>query len=157
MTKWTGEHPDPVFIRALLSPAARAHTAGPVFWAQVKTRFEGTVMVAAPGLQQEAARLIMTVNRLRPAELWLVYVTDDGWVRRLCVNHEHRPLTGTHKHKVEVNGGAGCYEPDDIPAIPLSPDVSPGAYRGVLEAFAAECSIQVRADMSWVPPWEVKV
>ena len=110
--------------------------------------------VVAPGLIDEDGRLIITANRMRPGEPTLKYIADGGWVRRLCVNREHRPLPGTHKHRVESTGEAECYAPTDIPAVPLSPDVGPQIYRDIIEAFAAECSIAVGDDIGWSEPWE---
>lgn len=75
----------------------------------------------------------------------------------LCVrvNTPNPPFPVTHKHKIETPGGEDVYEPDDIPPVPVSPNVPPTLYREVLKAFAAECSIELGSDFGWTNPWEV--
>lgn len=156
MATWRGEHPDPKFVAALLSPLAGAKSDGNLRWAHDSTssQYRGSLVVVAPGLVDDG-RLEISVSRLRPEAPCLVYLADGAFVRRLCVNKPHRPFAGTHKHRIETYGPAECYEPDDIPDLPIAPDVSPHLYRGIIEAFAAECSIAIAEDFGWSAPWEV--
>lgn len=148
----TGSHHDPRFVAALLSSAATARTVGGVHWRHEGPKHVGTIAVSVGSLDIEAARLEITTNQLRPAEPSVAYIADGGWIRRLCVNVEHRPFVGTHKHRLEPIGEEP-YEPMDIPVVPLSPDVSPQSYREVVAAFAAECSIELGVDYRWTDPW----
>lgn len=151
----SGAHSDRNFVERLLHPGARATTVGPVRWVQTKgERREGRVSVIAMAGAEEA-ELLVTINRLRCEQMWLVYLAGGANVRRLCVNHEHRPFPRVHKHRAEGEPPNDCYEPDDIPEVPLSPDVSPELYREVFEAFAAECHVTIGDDFEWAPPWEV--
>lgn len=147
----SGSHTDAAFVRALLSPRALARTEGPIEWSSRPPRYTGKVAVSAPGVRI-GGRLELTANELRGGELWIAYIADEGWVRRLCVNQEHRPFVGTHKHRVETRGEE-CYEPDDIPPLELSPTTPCGSYREVLIAFAQECHITVGDDLGWTDPW----
>lgn len=152
-----GAHGDRAFVDALLRPEAKAATTGVLTWTRGRgQRHEGRVRVVAAALPHARdAELLVTINRQRVEQLWLVYLADGANVRRLCVNHEHRPYAGTHKHKAECLPPDDCYEPDDIPAVPVSPDVGPELYREVFEAFAAECHVVLGDDFEWSPPWEV--
>jgi hypothetical protein len=99
----------------------------------------------------------MTVNRLRPSEPYLQYLAGVGRegfsARRLCLNQEHKPIEGTHKHRTEPSIGDEIpYKPTDIPEVPLSPRVAPGTYREIFDAFAAECFIDVGPDFTWEEP-----
>lgn len=148
----TGSHSDALLVRTVLDPACRASTMGPLAWdGRGSPLHIGTVEVYASALGLNG-RLEIRVNELRGGQLWVSYIVDGGWVRRLCVNYEHRPFSGTHKHRVEVTGEQ-CYEPDDIPPIDVSPHTPPSAYREVLLAFAGECNVEVSADFVWSDPW----
>lgn len=145
-------------LGVLLSSAANAVTLGPIVWAAGRgTATEGIVRVRTVLPALAPCRLRMVVNSLAPSEPKLQYLVGDGRAgfsaRRLCVNTPHRPFSGTHKHKVEPGGGLeGAYEPNDIPAVPLQPRVAPGTYRAILEAFAAECSVEIGTDFRWTEP-----
>ena len=149
---------DPRTVAAILSPTARAQTVGSIRWKKVAdtSRHEGVVEVELCGLVGiDAARLTMAATPLRPESPCLAYVVSGGAVRRLCVNNEHRPFSGTHKHQYERAGSAECYEPDDIPNVPMGARAAVRVYREVFDAFAAECNIQIGPGFTWCDPWEV--
>jgi hypothetical protein len=113
------------------------------------------VSYGTPDVPEEGQhRLRIVVHELRPSEPRLQYLTDQGWLRRLCVNTEHRPISSTHKHRAVGGGDDSCYVPQDIPPIPLAPRVPEGALRAILEAFAAECGINLGPGYLWTPPWK---
>lgn len=145
-------------VGTLLSLAAKAVTAGGIAWVatRVQTK-EGTVKVRTVLPALAPCRLRIVVNALAPSEPKLQYLAGagrDGFsARRLCINVPHRPLTGTHKHRLEPSlGDEDAYEPNDIPQVPLAPRVAPGTYRAILEAFAAECFVEIGSDFIWVEP-----
>ena len=145
-------------LGVLLSPLAQAVTVGGITWSTKNQVIrEGTVRVDTIMPALTPCRLRISLNPHKPSEPALQYLISEGRTgfsaRRLCMNTPHRPLPGTHKHRVEPGGGEeGAYEPDDIPPLPLQPRVAPGAYRAILEAFAAECYIVIGDDFSWVEP-----
>lgn len=144
-------------LGALLSSVAKAATQGPIVWSGRGVTREGIVRVQTVLTELAPCRLRMVVNTLAPSEPKLQYLVGDGRdgfaARRLCINTPHRPFAGTHKHWIQPGGGMeGAYEPDDIPTVPLQPRVSPGTYRAILEAFAAECSIEIGTDFVWTEP-----
>ncbi|MGC5378748.1 hypothetical protein ACPXB1_09790 [Micromonospora sp. DT68] len=145
-------------LGALLSPLAAAVTVGGIIWATKNhVAREGVIRVDTKIKALAPCRLQVRVNYLKPSEPQFQYLAGDGRTafsaRRLCVNTPHRPFAGTHKHRVEPGGGEeAAYEPDDIPFVPLQPRVSPGTYRAILEAFAAECFITFGTDFGWSEP-----
>lgn len=141
-------------VSALVSPLAQAHSLGPITWVRERSRYDGIVpaSVVIPGL--ERVRIHVEVNTFRPTEPRLQYLTTGGWARRLCVNRPHPPLEGTHKHYVPTSGAESAYEPTDIPRVALAQAMPTGRLRAILEAFAAECSVELNEDFAWVPPWE---
>lgn len=127
---------------------------GDIVWKQTEaTTIRGSVAVRAPEGSWEDLRIEMRVTPLRPERFFASYVCAAGWIRRLCVNQQHRPIDGTHKHRILV-ASEDCYEPNDIPAVPVQPAVQPGAYEAVFRAFVAECSIVIPSSFHWTPPWE---
>jgi hypothetical protein len=141
----------------LLSPAAESVTVGGIVWTRRSVVAEGNVRVRTALAVLTPCRLRLTVNTLAPSEPKLQYLVSEGRdgfaARRLCVNTEHLPHPGTHKHFPRPGGGEeGSYEPDDIPDLPLQPRVAPGAYRAILEAFEAECFVAIGQDFIWVEP-----
>ena len=134
----SGSHNDPRFVAALLSRVARAHATGGVVWRKEGPRHVGTIPITVAALDIETARIEITANEFRPGEPTMAYIADGGWIRRLCINRPHRPIDGTHKHRLE-RAGEEPYAPTDIPPLPLSPDVDPESYREVVAVFAAEC------------------
>lgn len=149
-----GMHTDVVRASALLSVAAGARAIGLIQWAKRGSARVGVVHVEAQGtLIEDSARLEMKVSLLRPTEPTVAYVADGGAVRRLCVNAEHKPFAGTHKHRISGDPAGDCYEPDDIPKLALDGPLPAGAHRAIMEAFAAECFIDT-SDLEWIDPWE---
>lgn len=96
-------------------------------------------------------RIRMHIASLKPHEPKLTYLHPDGFIRRLCVNIEHRPFSGTHKHSI-VAQGENAYEPTDIPEPPMDSTVQPQVYREILEAFIAECLITCTSGYKWSSP-----
>lgn len=148
----------PANLGTLLSPLAQAVTVGGITWRYARGVIsEGTVPVRTVLSALNPCRLRMTVNPLSPSEPKLQYLVSTGpqgfSARRLCVNTPHRPFSGTHKHRMEPSlGDEAAYEPNDIPDVPLAPRVAPGTYRAILEAFAAECFVEIGPDFAWVEP-----
>lgn len=148
MSKQTSPLATHANLGSLLSPVASATTVGGITW-QPKAGpvMEGLVQVRVAIAALMPCVLRMTVNRLAPSEPFLQYLVGAGRerfsARRLCINQEHRPLSGTHKHRTEpAIGDEVPYKPDDIPEVPHAPRVAPGTYRAIFEAFAAECVIE---------------
>ncbi|MEV0001390.1 hypothetical protein AB0H28_03755 [Micromonospora sp. NPDC050980] len=147
-------------VGALLSPLARAVTVGGITWTATRgqgSSKEGIVRVRTALAVLSPCLLRLVVNPLAPSEPKLQYLVGAGRdrfsARRLCVNVPHRPITGTHKHRVEPGSSdEGAYEPTDIPEVPLQPRVAPGTYRAILEAFANECFIEMASDFAWSEP-----
>lgn len=145
-------------VGALLSPLAQAVTVGGITWnANRGVSKEGMVRVRTALAVLSPCMLRLVVNPLAPSEPKLQYLAGTGRdrfsARRLCVNVPHRPITGTHKHRVEPGSSdEGAYEPTDIPEVPLQPRVAPGTYRAILEAFANECFIEMASDFTWSEP-----
>ncbi|MFV2008770.1 MULTISPECIES: hypothetical protein [unclassified Micromonospora] len=145
-------------LGSLLSPAASATTVGGISWRQKPgLDKEGLVQVRIAIKHLAPCVLRMTVHPLRPSEPFLQYLVGagrDGFsARRLCVNHTHRPIEGTHKHRTEpAIGDEVAYKPTDIPEVPLAPRVAPGVHRAIFEAFAAECFVELGTDFTWVEP-----
>jgi len=143
---------------ALLSTTAKAVTVGGVAWTPKQAAKEGIINVrTALASPLAPCRLRIVVNPLAPSEPKLQYLVGDGRerfsARRLCVNVPPRPISGTHKHRAEPGtGDEGAYQPLDIPSVPLQPRVAPGTYRAILEAFAAECFVEVGPDFTWIDP-----
>ncbi|MGW4559925.1 hypothetical protein ACWEOV_40885 [Streptomyces sp. NPDC004365] len=122
-------------------------------WVLRGSVLEGTIEVRTALPELETGKLRMTVRRLAPSQPRLQYLIGNAAVRRLCVNEQHRPYEGTHKHMINLRGtDEDAYEPDDIPEVPLAPRVAPGTYRAILEAFVAECAITLGEDFVWVEP-----
>ncbi len=142
-------------VGLLLSSASRAVTVGAIRWTLRGSVYEGTIEVHTTLPQLETGRLRMVIRRPAPSQPRLQYLVGNASVRRLCVNEEHRPLVGTHKHMINPLGtDEDAYKPSDIPEVPLAPRVAPGTYRAILEAFASECSITLGEDFVWVEPTE---
>ncbi|MDG4806499.1 hypothetical protein O7634_06985 [Micromonospora sp. WMMD1120] len=145
-------------LGALLSPLAEAVTVGRIIWTTKNHVVrEGLIRVDTSINALAPCRLRVLVNERKPSEPAFQYLAGDGRMafsaRRLCINTPHRPFAGTHKHRVEPGGGEeAAYEPNDIPVVPLQPRVSPGTYRAILEAFAAECFITFGTDFGWSEP-----
>lgn len=154
MNKDRGALEDTRLAHALTSPIALTRTSGPWRW-ENKGRdgllHDGSVTVVS-AIPDTSLVLRMVVSERRPSEPKLQYVERNGWIRRLCVNTEHRPLNGTHKHAVGLAGDVP-YEPHDIPDVPLQPTIGPGVLYGIFEAFATECGIRLSGDLAWAPPW----
>lgn len=147
-----GMHTEVGQANVLLAPSANARVLGRIQWSKRGSARVGRVPVDARGLlDPESARLEFTVSVLRPTEPKIVYLADGASIRRLCVNTPHDPHTGTHKHRVSGDPVGDAYEPTDIPAIELDAEPPPGAHREILEAFAAECFIDV-GDLEWTDP-----
>lgn len=148
----------PANLGSLLSPLAQARTVGGIKWQQKPGPIkEGLVQVRVALSVLMPCVLRMTVNQLAPSEPFLQYLIGAGRerfsARRLCVNQEHRPIEGTHKHRTEpALGDETAYKPDDIPEVPHAPRVAPGAYRAIFEAFAAECYVEIGTDFDWDEP-----
>ncbi len=143
----------PTNLGVLLSPLANAVTVGAMHWQAIKPRVkEGRVMVRTDILDLDEGELIMRIRAPAPSEPKLTYLIGGAAARRLCVNGNHPPLPGTHKHRFRISGAdEDAYAPDDIPDVPLAPRVAPGVYRAILEAFASECFITV-GDDCWTEP-----
>jgi hypothetical protein len=134
-----------------------AVAVGEVKWVRQGVRCTGIVAVKVSVGPLAPCELRMIINRLEPSEPTMTFLVAEGRdrfsARRLCVNKPHRPYPGTHKHRPPPGGGEeAAYEPDDIPELPLQPRVAPGAYRAILEAFAAECLISMGSDFVWTEP-----
>lgn len=141
-------------VGALLSPAARARTTGRLTWRVDKVIAEGIVPVTTD-LQHVGAAYLRVMLRpvVAPSQPRMQYRVGDQSLRRLCVNEEHRPFSGTHKHKLTPFGtDEDTYEPTDIPVVPLAPRVAPGVVQAVFEAFAAECNVQLVDPYRWAEP-----
>jgi hypothetical protein len=88
-----------------------------------------------------------------PSQPKMQYLVAGRSIRRLCVNEPHRPFEGTHKHKLgPFASEEEAYEPDGFPMVPLAPRIAPGVLQAVFEAFAAECSIDLRDPYRWQEP-----
>lgn len=140
-------------VGLLLSPAAHAVTEGPLVWKYKGSTADGEVAVHTVLPQLETGRLRISVRRLAPSQPRFQYLIGGASVRRLCVNEEHRPIAGTHKHMINpLETEEDAYEPKGIPVVPLAPRVAPGTYRAILEAFAEECEITLGEDFAWIEP-----
>lgn len=138
----------------LVDPNTRTQLDERITWVASGTSARvGRVDVIAPRGSWENLRVEMRVSPLRPERFTLSYVCTAGWIRRLCVNTEHRPFAGTHKHRI-VTGAEDAYEPDDIPAVIDGPEVPPSAHEDVFRAFVNECSIVMPPAFDWLSPWE---
>jgi hypothetical protein len=147
-----GMHSEVGHANVLLASSANAQAFGRIQWSSRGSARVGKVPVRAQGLlDPESARLEFTVSVLRPTEPKVAYLADGAAIRRLCVNVEHRPYSGTHKHRVSGDPAGDAYEPSDIPALELDAEPPPNAHREILEAFAAECCIDI-GDLEWVDP-----
>lgn len=147
-----GMHSDVALVNVLLAVSAEARAVGRVQWARHGSKRVGRVLVRARGLlDPESARLEFTVSALRPTEPTVAYIADGAAIRRLCINSEHRPFPGTHKHRANGDPAGNAYEPTDIPTLELDAELPPGAHRAILEAFATECFIGVDS-LEWVDP-----
>jgi hypothetical protein len=145
-------------LGSLISPLGRAVTLGGIAWQQKSGPVvEGVVQVRVALTTLMPCVLRMTVNRLAPSEPFLQYLVGAGRdrfsARRLCMNQEHRPIEGTHKHRTEpAVGDEMAYKPADIPEVPHAPRVAPGTYRAIFEAFAGECYVEIGPDFVWLEP-----
>lgn len=101
----------------------------------------------------EGAVVHMTVLRRKFSEPKVVFRVADGWARRLCVNGTHRPIKGTHKHTIAPGGLEDAYQPDDIPHVPLTRRAPIGIHREIMEAFLAECNIELGPGYKWTDPY----
>ncbi|MFC7463272.1 hypothetical protein [Brachybacterium sp. GCM10030252] len=138
----------------LVDPSTPTALEGDLIWTQTETTtVRGVVAVDAPKGDWEELRVELHVTPMRPERFFASFVCRAGWIRRLCVNKQHRPIDGTHKHRI-VAGAEDCYEPDDIPPVLVQPDVPPGTYEAVFRAFVAECTIVVPSTFHWASPWE---
>lgn len=147
-----GMHPDVARANVLLVAAADARAIGRVQWTSKGSARVGTAFVRAAGLlDPDSARLEFAVSPLRPTQPRVAYIADGASIRRLCVNKPHHPFAGTHKHRVTGDPVGDAYEPTDIPLLDLDAEPPPGAHRAIMEAFAAECFINVD-DLEWVDP-----
>lgn len=149
----SGELQDFRVAATLVSSLALARTIGSWTWLHNGRSHLGEVAVSTNVAGASATRLRMTVHELRPSEPRLQYLATEGWIRRLCLNRPHRPIHGTHKHRVGAEGET-AYEPVDIPIPPLAPRVQHGTLYGILAAFAGECMIELSDDLDWSPPWK---
>lgn len=144
-------------VGLLLSKAAQATTVGPITWKTQGSVSEGVLQVRTILPQLEQAALRISIRKPAPSQPRFQYLVGVGAakasVRRLCVNEEHRPFTGTHKHMINpLETDEDAYEPNDIPKVPLAPRVAPGTYRAILEAFANECEVTLGTDFTWTEP-----
>lgn len=138
----------------LVDQNTRTSLDGQITWVDSGTTTRvGKAAVAAPPGSWENLRVEMRISPLRPERFTVSYVCTSGWIRRLCVNTEHRPISGTHKHRI-VRGAEDAYEPDDIPGVVDGPDVPPEAHEAVFRAFVNECSIVIPSTFDWLSPWE---
>lgn len=101
----------------------------------------------------EGAFVEMTVLRIKFSEPTITFRVPDGWARRLCVNRTHRPFRGTHKHAIVPGDLEDAYQPDDIPHVPLKRRVPVGIHREIMEAFLAECNIELGPGYKWTDPY----
>ena len=120
----------------------------PVRWKRIEGGIETVLPVSGAGL---GVKFRMEIRALKPHEPKLQYLHPQGFARRLCVNAPHRPITGTHKHKILPNMES-AYEPDDIPPIPMNSPVTTELYREILEAFINECHVALGPNYTWTGP-----
>lgn len=156
MSRQTGGILTAGLVGALLSGASEAVAEGPVRWSGTQGRRLGVLPVRTCISTVSVGELRMTVNAAAPSEPCLVYLIGGSALRRLCCNVSHRPLNGTHKHRLDpvMRNDDAAYAPHGIPDFPLSQTVVAGVYRAVLRAFAEECFISLPGDdgLWWTEP-----
>lgn len=139
----------------LLAPATSTRLAGnTIDWTQESgSALLGRCQVSAPPGSWSELRVEVRVTPKRPEQFGVLFVCDQGWIRRLCVNRDHHPLTGTHKHRI-LGSNEDAYTPDDIPTVSIPPVNAADDQEAVFRAFVTECSIVIPSGFTWTRAWE---
>lgn len=145
----------PTALGALLTPAARARTAGAIHWGVAKRAVdEGNGEVVIAMAECPSGRLKLSYPLQRSWQPTMAYIVNDVPARRVCVNGKHNgwPM-GTHVHNyVPRSGGETAAPLPAFPPVPIGIPLTSGQMRGIFSAFAELCSVDVTPEWWTDPP-----
>ena len=141
-------------IQHLLSPSVETAINCALSWDCIRgTKYSMRAQVEADRGPWGSLHVEMNGNTHRPSEPTLAYFSTLGFVHRVCINGAHRPIQGTHEHRVTATGVV-TREPKYMTMVPRQQSVRPGTWEMIFREFVTECGISLGPDFVWQQPWE---